>query len=63
MMHNNHHLLVGREHEVEILHQLSQKICQVNIPAQICLVHGNSGSGKTALCDQLQQQLAVTTTS
>lgn len=53
----NRHRLYGREKELEVLSKLSNKICKVNADAQICLVHGASGNGKTALCEQLQRQL------
>ena len=39
--------LIGREEECEVLSHLFDAVTHHEAPLQVCLVHGDAGSGKT----------------
>jgi predicted ATPase len=47
--------LVGRDDEIKILVQAYERIRKRNAPAEVCLVRGESGSGKSVLVENLRR--------
>lgn len=51
----NHLKLYGRDKEVALLLDAYRRVQGQDAPAHVAFVHGNSGSGKTAIVNQLQE--------